>query len=158
MAQFTFSLTHERASDYKARDTDSASVALPKVANFINGISGRVYRGTVFTVGTVQASGTLTFDGASGTVGGSINGVAITVTAAGGDGATGDLWASEVEASDDPLVAGLVTVSSDGAGVVTVTAVDAGPTGNTITLSATGTGVTASGARLEGGEATTYNL
>lgn len=104
--------------------------------------------------GGVRATGTLTFSGASGTVGGSINGVSITVTAAGGDANTAALWVAAVRASVNPLVAGVVTVSNV-AGVATVQAVQYGATGNSITLAASGTGVTASGARLTGGTSAT---
>lgn len=100
----------------------------------------------------VQASGTLTLSSASGTVGGIINGVTITVTAAGGDTATAVLIAAAINASANALVSGFVTAASNGA-VVTITAVNGGVGGNAQTLAATGTGVTASGARLTGGSA-----
>lgn len=107
---------------------------------------------TVVSVGqgAVRATGTLTLSTASGVVGGSINGVASTVTASGGDTATAAALAAAINANVSPLVAGIVTASSVGP-VVTVTAVEYGKTGNAVTLSAAGTGVTASGARLTGG-------
>lgn len=105
--------------------------------------------------GGVRATGTLTFSSASGTVGGSINGVSITVTAAGGDTNTAALWVAAVAASTNPLILGVVTASTV-AGVATVQAVQYGATGNAITLAASGTGVTASGARLTGGTGATF--
>lgn len=101
----------------------------------------------------VQASGTLTLDTAAGTVGGVINGVTITVTASGGDTATATAIAAAINASSNALVANIVTASALGA-VVTVTAVLGGVSGNTVTLAASGTGVTASGARLTSGTET----
>lgn len=98
----------------------------------------------------VAASGTLTLSTASGAVGGTINGVTITATAAGGDTATAALIAAAINASTNALVQYIVTASSSGA-VVTITAAKKGATGNCITLAASGTGVTASGARLTGG-------
>lgn len=124
----------------------------------LNGILGGAYgvNGTSVMLGQstgVKASGTLTLSGASGTVGGNINGVAVTVTASGGDTATAAALAAAINASVNPLVAGIVTASS-ALGVVTITAVQYGLTGNSITLSASGTGVTQSGARLAGGVST----
>lgn len=102
------------------------------------------------TSAPARASGTLTLSSASGAVGGVINGVTITDTASGGDTASAALVAAAINASTNALVAGIVTASS-AAAVVTVTAIDATKTGNAITLVASGTGVTASGARLTGG-------
>jgi phage tail sheath gpL-like len=112
--------------------------------------------GTVATVGqgASRATGTLTLSTASGTVGGSINGVAVTVTASGGDTATATALAAAINASVNPLVQGIVTATS-ALGVVTLTATEWGKTGNAVTLAASGTGVTASGARLTGGAAST---
>jgi phage tail sheath gpL-like len=109
-----------------------------------------------------QASGTLTLSSASGAVGGVINGVTITATAAGGDTATAALIAAAINASANALVAGIVTATASGA-VVTIRSVDATKAANAITLVASGTGVTASGARLTGGAGhdvagVTYNL
>jgi phage tail sheath gpL-like len=98
----------------------------------------------------VAASGTLTISSGSGTVGGSINGVSITVTWGTSDTATATALAAAINASTNALVQNLVTASA-AAGVVTITAVQKGKQGNTMTLAASGTGVTASGARLTGG-------
>jgi len=103
---------------------------------------------------SVAATGTLTLATATGTVGGIINGVTITVTASGGDAATATALAAAITASTNPLVQGMVTASAVGA-VVTLTSARKGLTGNTQTLAATGTGATASGARLAGGLAAT---
>ena len=103
------------------------------------------------------ASGTLTLATASGTVGGIINGVTITVTASGGDTATATAIAAAINASANALVAGIVDASAVGA-VVTVTSEIPGKSGNAITLAATGTNVTASGARLTGGAETAMTL
>lgn len=97
-----------------------------------------------------QASGTLTISSGSGTVGGSINGVAITVTWGTSDTATAAALAAAINASTNALVKGIVTAKA-ASGVVTITSVDATKTANAITLAASGTGVTASGARLTGG-------
>jgi hypothetical protein len=117
---------------------------------------------TVAAVGAVgsdavAASGTLTLSTSSGTVGGVINGVTITVTFDTDDDTTAGLIATEINDSTDALVAGLVTAEA-AAGVVTVTATVAGVTGNCITLAKSGTGVTASGARLTGGVDATAKL
>jgi len=127
------------------------------VATALEGFAGGTKSRTASVLvgqGGARATGTLTFSSASGTVGGSINGVAITVTAAGGDTNTAALWVAAVTASVNPLVAGVVTASNV-AGVATVQAVQYGATGNSITLAASGTGVTASGARLTGGASAT---
>lgn len=94
------------------------------------------------------ASGTLTLSTASGTVGGTIGGKAVTVTASGGDTATAAAIAAAINA--DTTANQYVTATSAGA-VVTVQAIVPGTVGNGITLTASGTGVTASGTRLAGG-------
>lgn len=133
-----------------ARVINGVTVAL---TGFAGGAKSRT-ASVLVGQGGARATGTLTFSGASGTVGGSINGVAITVTAAGGDTNTAALWVAAVNASVNPLVAGVVTASNV-AGVATVQTVQYGATGNAVTLTATGTGVTASGARLTGGTSAT---
>lgn len=157
MPQLTLSLTLERASAYKGKATDSGPLALQKLSTTLNGVAAHTYAATAFTLGGTQASGALTFVSGSGTVGGTINGVSLTFTATGTDAGDAAAFAALVAASTDPLVAGLVTASS-AAGVATVVAVDAGKSGNAITLAKVGTGVTASGARLTGGAADSYIL
>lgn len=98
----------------------------------------------------VQASGTLTLATSSGAVGGVINGVTITDTWATSDTVSAALVAAAINASTNALVQNIVTATS-ALGVVTVGAVQSGSLGNTITLAASGTNVTASVARLAGG-------
>lgn len=130
------------------------AVVTNKIAAFVGGLF-RPTSSVLVGQGGARATGTLTFSSASGTVGGSINGVSVTVTAAGGDTNTAALWVAAVAASTNPLVQGVVTASNV-AGVATVQAVQYGTTGNAITLAASGTGVTASGARLTGGTSATF--
>lgn len=96
----------------------------------------------------VKASGTLTIAGGSGAVGGTIGGVAKTVTWATSDTASAAALAAAINA--DATLKQWV-VASAVAGVVTITALVPGTVGNAITLVASGTGVTASGARLASG-------
>ena len=129
---------------------------LSKLENFISALKSGAIVGLSVDVlanasGTpTAASGTLTLSTASGTVGGSINGVSITVSASGGDTATATALKNAINANTNALVSGFVTASSN-AGVVTITATQKSAWGNAITLTASGTGVTASGARLTGG-------
>lgn len=96
------------------------------------------------------ATGTVTIASGSGTITATINGVAIAITWATSDTNSAALLAAAITASVNALVAGLVTATSL-AGVVTITAARGGLAGNTVTLAASGTGATASGARLTGG-------
>lgn len=114
----------------------------------------RLTGGTIASSAGAQATGTLTIASGSGSVGGSINGVSITVTWGTSDAASATALAAAINASTNALIQGVVyaTVAS---GVVTVNAVKGGVDGNAITLVASGTGVTASGARLTGGAAAT---
>ena len=106
-------------------------------------------------IGTTRASGTVTLATASGTVGATINGVAITVAYATSDANTASLLATAINASANALVKDVVTATS-ALGVVTISSVVAGVVGNSITLAASGTGATASGARLTGGAGAVY--
>lgn len=103
--------------------------------------------------GLARASGTVTLSTASGTITATINGVAIQVTWATSDANTASLLAAAINASSNALVADLVTASA-ASNVVTITSVAGGKVGNCITLAASGTGATASGARLTGGSET----
>lgn len=97
------------------------------------------------------ASGTVTISSGSGAITITINGVtAASETWATDDATTATALAADINASTDALVQNLVTASA-AAGVVTVTAVQKGRLGNAITLATSGTGSTASGARLTGG-------
>lgn len=63
---------------------------------------------------------------------------------------SGDNLADAINDSIDPLVS-RITASSNGAGVVTITADDYGTAGNAITLAKSGTNIAVSGANLAGG-------
>ncbi|GAC1590960.1 MAG: hypothetical protein NVS3B25_09940 [Hymenobacter sp.] len=129
-------------------------VTLRMLAAAMEAISGGTRLGTVdiaISVSTgAQASGTLTIASGTGVVGGSINGVAITVTWATSDTVTATALAAAINASTNALVAGIVTASAS-AGVVTIKTLAKGKVGNSVTLTASGTGVTASGTNLTGG-------
>lgn len=124
-------------------------------------VSGaRLTGGTVTQREGVQASGTVTISGADGgnyTV--LVNGVTTGNVAGtnGDDTATALSITTALRGLTDALVLGHVyfTVS---AGVITVTAVRGGHLGNAITLSCTGTGATASAARLANGALPTVSV
>lgn len=94
------------------------------------------------------ATQTVTFSGASGTVGAVING--ITKTASHGASDTADAAALVAAVLADTTLNKLMTASNV-AGVVTLTALQPGVAANGITVAASGTGVTAGAARLAGG-------
>lgn len=129
------------------------------VVNFVTGVAeGRMKATTVTLVqdnnDAVAASGTVTISSGSGSIAAVINGVSTAVTWGTSDTATAAALAAAINASANALVNGHVTATS-ALGVVTITAINPGVTGNAITLSATGTGATASGARLTSGAAAT---
>lgn len=107
----------------------------------------------------VLATGTITVAGADGgTYTATINGVAITATGTNGNNTTtAASIAAAINASSNALVRNIVTATS-AAGVVTISAVIPGVVGNCITLAASGTNATASGARLTGGTETRVNM
>ena len=105
----------------------------------------------------VLATGTVTLSGGSGTITATINGVAIAITWATSDTNSAALLAAAINASTNALVKNIVTATS-AAGVVTISAVVPGVVGNCVTLAASGTGATASGARLTGGTETRVNM
>lgn len=105
---------------------------------------------TLSGAGGVAASGTITFSSASGTTSQTINGVTGFSQTTGDDTARAAALAAAITASTDPLISGVLTASA-ALGVVTITAVHKGTTGNAITLAVTGTGVARSGATLSGG-------
>jgi phage tail sheath gpL-like len=127
---------------------------LRTLGNFFDGMACGTKFGTVDVQtngGTaVAASGTVTISSGSGAIAAVINGVSISVTWATSDNNTASLLKTAINASANALVAGIVAATS-ATNVVTITAATKGTTGNCITLSATGTGATASGARLTGG-------
>lgn len=150
-------ITHAKpASTYEldrptTRDVYWAARQFGKPLDYLS--KGLEHGSVVATIGGTEAafaSGTLTLSSASGTVGGVINGVTVTVAASGGDAATATAIAAAINASTNALVKGMVTASAASA-VVTVRAFQPGKLGNATTLAASGTGVTASGARLTGG-------
>jgi phage tail sheath gpL-like len=130
------------------------------IANLLTGIVSGNRWGTIdVQVGggsSTAASGTVTLSSGSGTVGAIINGVTVSVTWATSDTASATALKTAINASANALIAGHVTATSS-SGVVTITAVNKGTVGNSITLAATGTGATASGARLTGGAAAAAN-
>lgn len=102
------------------------------------------------------ASGTVTYATASGTTTVNVNGVAFAQTT-GTDTARAAQLAADIVASVNPLVQPFVTATS-AAGVTTIVSKTKGAGGNLNTLTATGTGVTASGSgRLTGGVDGTVN-
>jgi phage tail sheath gpL-like len=134
---------------------------MERAAMFFEGLAGGTRQGivTVLTNGGTNgaaASGTITMASSSGTVGAIINGVTVSVTWATSDTASSAALAAAINASVNALVAPFVTATS-ALGVTTITAKNKGSQGNAITLAATGTNVTASGARLTGGVDGTVN-
>jgi len=96
----------------------------------------------------VYAYATLTISGGSGSVGGTIDGTAKTVTWATSDANSAALLAAAVNA--DATISKKVLATAAG-NVVTLTALVPGAIGNKYTLVASGTGVTASGANFANG-------
>lgn len=134
---------------------NSKEDALQIIGNYIQGLKGGNKRANslkVWADGTdnVYASGTVTIASGSGTVVITINGVAISRTWATSDTATATAFVTDINAATNDLVEWHVKATS-AAGVVTITALAPGQWGNAITLAASGTGMTASGARLTGG-------
>lgn len=120
-----------------------------EVAKLVEGLGVGAFTGSIDVQNAPAfASGTLTLSSASGTVGGTIGGQAVTVTASGGDTATAAALAVAINAN---TTANTYVVATSALGVVTVTAIVPGTIGNSMSLVASGTGVTASGARLTGG-------
>lgn len=135
-------------------------LCLQRIANHIEALQGGTRQGTVTYIvdggSGVAASGTITIASGSGSIAAIINGVTISVTWATSDTNTAALLATAINASANALVAPFVGATS-ALGVVTITADNKGVQGNTITLAASGTGATASGARLTGGVNATTN-
>lgn len=131
--------------------------AVQLVIGFLKALVAGPKKGTALTInaGTAttslaSATGTVTLSSSSGTVGATVNGVSVTVSYSTSDTVTAGLLAAAINASSNALVKYLVAATS-AAGVVTIVALQPGITGNCITLAASGTGATASGARLTGG-------
>lgn len=153
MPSYTITLNTTKALDY-APDATVRHRSLVDAGRLCEGLASGTYQGTALLQygGGVptQASGTVTISSGTGTITATINGVAIPVTWATSDTNTATLLKNAINASSNALVAGIVTASS-AAGVLTVTSVEYSKTANAITLAASGTGATASGARLTGG-------
>lgn len=133
-------------------------VALERLVNHFNALASGTRQGTISYATDagdwVAATGTVTIASGSGSIAAIINGVTISVTWATSDTNTATLLAAAINASANALVAPFVSATS-ALGVVTITAKAKGVSGNAITLAASGTGATASGARLTGGVETT---
>lgn len=113
----------------------------------------RLAGGTEASSQGAQAAQTIVISGADGNnYTATINGVSTgNVTGTNGDdSATAASIAAAINGITTALVADHVTATSS-SGTVTVTALRGGPAGNAITLAATGTGATATGARLVSG-------
>ena len=111
----------------------------------------------------VAASGTWTSASGNGTMNCVISGVTIAITYATSDAHAADLMKAAINASVDAHIAGVVVATrvDPTDGIVTITAVQKGLTGNAITSTASGTGATAEQARLSGGTvgvATSYSF
>jgi hypothetical protein len=128
--------------------------ALGRVRNLFGAVGTRQATVEAYQEGVnygTPATGTLTLSGAAGAVGGTIGGTLVTATAAGGDAASVVLVVAAINA--DATVSKLVTASVDPAlSTRVLLTAKTEPTdhviGNQITLVASGTGVTASGAKL----------
>lgn len=103
-------------------------------------------------VNPVAPTGSVTISSGNGTVSITINGVAFSRSWATSDTATAAAFATQINASTNALILGLVTATS-ALGVVTITGVGSAisAAGNAITTAAAGTGMTADQARLTGG-------
>jgi phage tail sheath gpL-like len=158
MANTIISISHPSPFNLKL---DGASrrrnEAVQLVVGFLRGLVAGTQKGTAVTInaGTstsalAAASGTVTYVTPSGTQTVTVNGVAITATSGASATLTAVAVAAAINASTNALVQYFVTAVPV-AGVVTITALQPGITGNAVTLSASGTGATASAARLTGG-------
>jgi phage tail sheath gpL-like len=151
-----FSILVRNAGDYQPIVAATKYRTVPNIASFFEGLvgGGRVASVTLETRSDgVAASGTVTIASGTGTITATINGVGVPVTWATSDTNTAALLAAAINASANALVNQHVTATS-AAGVVTITALRPDASGNAITLAASGTGATASGARLTGGSET----
>lgn len=137
------------------RDTEAEKRQfIRNAANYLEGVAGGVNRwdGLDRYASAVAATGTITLSSASGAVGATINGTLVTVTASGGDTATAAALVTAINGAAAIVSDHVLATSS--AGVVTLTAKMPGHCGNAITLAASGTGSSVSGARLTGGSST----
>lgn len=160
MAKTSFTLTHGRASDYTGTASMSAREAVQRFERLMTGCLGGAYPGaTGFTIGSGQATGTVTLDGDADAVTVTVGGIAVGPVAAavsGGDAATAADVATAINA--DAGASALVFAESLDT-VVTLTAIAPGSAGNLgLSASATLGSVTASGAALSGGSTDSYTF
>jgi phage tail sheath gpL-like len=155
MANFQIRIVSDEV-EHPFVSSTAPSLSFSGLKNIIQRFIGGANRetATIYAKHTlVAASGTITLEEGTGTITATINGVAIQITWATDDATSAGLLANAINASANALVANHVTAVAV-AEVVTITAVSPGIVGNTITLAASGTGATASGARLTGGSET----
>lgn len=112
MAQFSLTVEHSIASNYKGKETDSARLTLQKISTFLNGLAAGSYVGTSFAVSQDPASATVTLSSVAGVrATGSV-----ALTNVGGVAAAGEVALSGVGGA---AATGTVTLGG-GAGDVTV--------------------------------------
>lgn len=156
---------------FETPGTTAAKSIAQKIINFLTGVATGSELGPSGSAPSIAisiegqktaASGTFTLDTVIATDVVSINGVSFTAVASGATGnqfnvgadddETAENLAAAINASATALVDGYVSASAAGP-VVTVSAVEPGIVGNTITIASADATITASGARLEGGAA-----
>ena len=168
MAILKLQVEYDRADDLQFSGTGRHYV-LNRLSAFLQAVNAGAYPASAVLreTGAVKASGTFTLATVIATDAVSINGVTFTAVAS---GATGDQFnvgasdaltaanlAAAINASATELVSEHVTASAADE-VVTVTAKFAGHAGNAITIASADATITASGARLEGGDGTQTSL
>jgi len=120
MPSTTLILNHRRPIDFRLNNSQRGRPALQTIINALIGAEGAVspqlaenFIAFPNSSGQMlQAFGILTASSASGSVGGVINGVTITVTAAGGDAASMTLLATAVNGSVNALVQNTIRASN----------------------------------------------
>lgn len=105
--------------------------------------------GATLGTGSVSASTIVDFDGSSGVVGATINGLTITVTWATSDTATAAAWTTAVNLATSTLYPYVTALASGETSVVSVRV--AGSAGNAMTTVAVGTSMTVTGSTMAGG-------
>lgn len=170
MATFSVTVTHDRSSDYKGRESDSTRLVCNKISTFFQGLGGGVYQGSTIEVSQDAATGTVTLSNVGGTAATgavTLNNVAgtaasNTVTLGGGAGnvtivtdgtSVGPVAfnTSDAQTALDAITAlnangtfaAKATASSGGSAVVRITWNTKGTVGNSKTLTASRTAGTA---------------
>lgn len=142
--------------------THNRAAAFARIAAFFDALAAGMEPGAVgetkvvaskgsTAAAAVRAYGTITFSGATGTVGATVAGTAKTFAHGASDAADATTLAANINA--DATLNKLVEAAAVGA-VVTITAIQPGVLGNQITLAASGTGVSAgnvSGGKMQSG-------